>query len=114
MKSSTASILRRAVSKPTHTTKPTGDISNVFPSLSGKKADPLPQRFSQLKKERIGGREAALKRSWDRLLVSLRHEVEEINANGNTVRSIMVHLKTTSDLSRSFQSLNIPTSPQAR
>ncbi len=50
MKTSLLSAWRRAAST---LTKEAGDISSVFPSLSGKKPDPLPPRFSDLKKSLI-------------------------------------------------------------
>jgi hypothetical protein len=67
--------------------KPTGDISSVFPSLSGKKPEPLPDRFRDLKLQRIQGKEDALKQSWVRLLASLKEEIKEIKARGSEVRN---------------------------
>ena len=66
-------------------TKDAGDISSVFPSLSGKAPDPLPARFSDLKKRLIRGDEDAVKASWQRLLVSLREETDEIKKSNNAV-----------------------------
>ncbi|KIW10317.1 hypothetical protein PV08_11279 [Exophiala spinifera] len=66
-------------------TKEAGDISSVFPSLSGKKPDPLPSRFSELKKSLIQGNEEALAASWQRLLVSLRREIQEIKSEGSNI-----------------------------
>ena len=68
-------------------TKDIGDISSVFPSLSGKEPDPLPPRFSELKKRLIRGNEASVKTSWQRLLASLHDEIEEIKKNNNAVGS---------------------------
>ena len=66
-------------------TKEAGDISSVFPSLSGKKAPPLPPRYSDLKKRLIQGNEVAVAKSWQRLLSSLRGEVAEVRKKGNKV-----------------------------
>ena len=76
------STCRRAAST---LTKEVGDISSVFPSLSGKKADPLPSRFADLKKSLIRGNEGRVNGSWQRLLSSLRTEIEEIRADGSKV-----------------------------
>ena len=84
MQQAAVQSLRRAAST---LTKEAGDISSVFPSLSGKTPDPLPPRFSDLKKSRIAGNEDAVKASWHRLLSSLRQEIDEIKAKGNSVRT---------------------------
>ena len=74
--------MRRAAST---LTKEAGDISSVFPSLSGKAFEPLPGRFSDLKKRLIAGNEDAVRASWHRLLSSLREEIDEIKEKGNSV-----------------------------
>jgi hypothetical protein len=66
--------------------KPSGDISAVFPSLSGKKPEPLPDRFRDLKLQHARGKEDPLKGSWQRLLASLKGEIAEIKAKGSEVR----------------------------
>lgn len=66
-------------------TKEAGDISSVFPSLSGKKPPPLPKRYSELKKQLIQGTEGEVTQSWHRLLSSLRGEVAEVRQKGNQV-----------------------------
>jgi hypothetical protein len=83
-------VFRRAMSTVARAgpNKPTGDISSVFPSLSGKKPEPLPDRFRDLKVQRIQGRENALKQSWVRLLASLKDEINEIKARGTEVSII--------------------------
>lgn len=76
----------RHVSTATGTsTKAAGDISSVFPSLSGKAPEPLPQRFQALKIQLSKGKEAQLKESWERLLFSLQGEVKKIKALGSDV-----------------------------
>lgn len=82
MKQRIVSLWRRTASS---LTKDAGDISSVFPSLSGKASDPLPARFSGLKKRLIKGNEDAVQASWQRLLVSLREEIEEIKKRNNAV-----------------------------
>ena len=79
-----STVLKRAAST-METTKAVGDISSVFPSLSGKKPDPLPARYSELKRTRIYGKEAAVQESWLRLQESLRQEIEEIKQRGSDV-----------------------------
>ncbi|RMD43477.1 hypothetical protein DV735_g1644, partial [Chaetothyriales sp. CBS 134920] len=66
-------------------TKEAGDISSVFPSLSGKAFVPLPPRFSELKKRLISGNEDAIKASWHRLLSSLRKEIDQIQDQKNSL-----------------------------
>lgn len=66
-------------------TKEAGDISSVFPSLSGKAPSPLPPRYSDLKKDLLRGKEEAVTASWRRLLSSLRGEVAEVREKGNKV-----------------------------
>ncbi|KAL2400930.1 hypothetical protein ABEF95_001834 [Exophiala dermatitidis] len=82
MKSHLLSVGRRTAST---LTKEAGDISSVFPSLSGKKPDPLPPRFAELKKSLIRGNEEALTDSWHRLLSSLKREIEEIRSEGSDI-----------------------------
>jgi len=67
--------------------KQEGDISSVFPSLSGAAAVPLPPRFSDLKKELVSSPEARerLASSWTDLLNELREGVSEIQSRGNEV-----------------------------
>ena len=79
--------LRRAttISKPERTSKPAGDISSVFPSLSGAVSAPLPPRFADLKRRLIHGHEDRLRDSWQRLLTNLREETEVIKALGSRV-----------------------------
>ncbi|KIW75786.1 hypothetical protein Z517_10529 [Fonsecaea pedrosoi CBS 271.37] len=82
MKNHLNTALRRAAST---LTKEAGDISSVFPSLSGKKPDPLPPRFSALKKKLIKGNEDAITASWQRLSESLEREIAEIRSQGSNV-----------------------------
>lgn len=82
MKGQAYQIGRRAASS---MTKEAGDISSVFASLSGKQSPPLPPRFSDLKKSLIRGNESAVVSSWQRLLSSLRQEIDEIKVAGNAV-----------------------------
>lgn len=74
-----------ALSRQGTTVKPTGDISSVFPSLSGTSSAPLPLRFARLKARLIYGHEDGVRESWVRLLSELRKETETIRAIGSGV-----------------------------
>lgn len=74
-----------ALSRQTTTAKPSGDISSVFPSLSGTPSAPLPLRFADLKARLIHGHEDGVRESWIRLLSELRQETETIRAIGSEV-----------------------------
>lgn len=65
--------------------KTSGDISSVFPSLSGVASEPLPSRFADLKARLIHGREDRVRASWERLLSDLREETKTIRALGSNV-----------------------------
>ena len=65
--------------------KPTGDISSVFPSLSGLQSPPLPSRFADLKKRLIQGNEDRVRDSWHRLLAELGREIDVIKALGSKI-----------------------------
>lgn len=65
--------------------KPTGDISSVFPSLSGATTEPLPPRFAGLKSRLIHGHEDAIQESWIRLLSELQNETELVATLGPAV-----------------------------
>ena len=65
--------------------KPSGDISSVFPSLSGVESPPLPPTFTELKRRLIQGHEDRVRDSWHRLLAALRQEVDVIKALGSNV-----------------------------
>lgn len=68
------------------TTKASGDISSVFPSLRPDyKPEPLPPRFRELKLQFWEKNEKALRESWKRLLPSMQEEVEKIKAKGSDV-----------------------------
>ncbi len=72
-------------SNTSHSSKPAGDISSVFPSLSGAVSEPLPARFADLKARLIHGQEDRVRASWERLLSELREETEIIRALGPSV-----------------------------
>ena len=82
MQSQVASTLTRAAST---LAKEAGDISSVFPSLSGKAPEPLAARFSDVKKNLIKGNEDAVVQSWHRLLASLKEEIAEVKKKRSTV-----------------------------
>lgn len=78
---------RRATTTTTyaHASKPAGDISSVFPSLSGARSPLLPPRFADLKRLLIQGHEDRVRDSWHRLLGDLRQEIDVIKALGSKV-----------------------------
>ena len=80
-------IPKRRVTTSTYaqSSKPTGDISSVFPSLSGIESPPLPSRFADLKKKLIQGNEDRVRDSWHRLLANLAGEIDVIKALGSKV-----------------------------
>jgi Protein of unknown function (DUF1479) len=80
-----ASVLQRAASTATQHNRPAGDISSVFPSLSGRKAEALPRRFADLKSHYLKQNRDAIQESWARLLPSLQEEVEAVKAKGSSV-----------------------------
>ena len=91
-RSRVAGILLQRSSKRTGTTsasprlsKAAGDISSVFPSLSGLQSPPLPPRFADLKRRIIKGHEERVWASWERLLAALRQEIDVIKALGSRV-----------------------------
>ncbi|CUS12334.1 unnamed protein product [Tuber aestivum] len=51
-----------------------GDISSVFPSLSGISPPPLPDRYAELRGRFTAGREKILTEFWERLLPDLEKE----------------------------------------
>jgi hypothetical protein len=65
--------------------KAEGDISDTFASLSGKKAQPLPDRFRELKLRLVRGHEDAVIASWKRLLATLRRENDLIARTGPAI-----------------------------
>lgn len=76
---------RGATSSHAHPSKVAGDISSVFPSLSGVDSPPLPPRFADLKRRLIKGHEDGVRDSWHRLLADLRQEIDVIKALGSKV-----------------------------
>ncbi|KAI9053635.1 hypothetical protein LZ554_002589 [Drepanopeziza brunnea f. sp. 'monogermtubi'] len=62
--------------------KAAGDISSVFPSLSGVVPPPLPERFAEIKRKLIEGNEERVTESWGRLLGQLEIETEIVRRNG--------------------------------
>ena len=76
---------QRSASTAAAVTKAAGDISSVFPSLSGTATAPLPRRFAELKTALIRQHKRPLQESWQRLLAELRTEVEVLRALGSAV-----------------------------
>lgn len=68
-----------------HQSKREGDISDTFASLLGKEAEPLPDRFRELKLQLVRGHEEAVVASWRRLLPILRRENDIVARRGPAV-----------------------------
>jgi Protein of unknown function (DUF1479) len=84
-KKAVASFLQRAASTANQRNRPAGDISSVFPSLSGRKSEALPPRFADLKSYYLRKNQDRIQESWARLLLSLHEEVETVKAKGSLV-----------------------------
>ncbi|KAI0593965.1 DUF1479 domain protein [Biscogniauxia sp. FL1348] len=77
-----------------------GDISDSFVSLSGGNNSKLPEKFLELKKTLVNGREKRIIASWHRLLDQLRQENELVAKRGpDIVPSIEFH-SLDSDISK--------------
>ncbi|UJR08036.1 hypothetical protein I4U23_012313 [Adineta vaga] len=67
-------------------TKPEGDVSSVFASLSGDDMNkPLEPRFAQLKKQIVQDHEEQVRDSWFRLLVALKREIAVIRNSKQSI-----------------------------
>jgi hypothetical protein len=77
--------LTRNAAAVSQVTKAAGDISSVFPSLSGRKVEPLPDRFRDLKLKYLSGKETVLRHSWMRLLEDLQYQTDDIAKTGSSV-----------------------------
>jgi len=75
----------RGVVTTTTRSKVGGDISSVFPSLSGISPPPLPDRYAELKRLFTAGRERVLAESWERLLLDLEKEAAVVKRFGSDV-----------------------------
>lgn len=70
----------------THTkVKEEGDISSVFVSLSGASPPALPERFTDLKRQLVRGKEGQISASWKRLLKQLLIENKLVAEKGSAV-----------------------------
>lgn len=79
-------IARRGVQRALSTAaKKEGDISDAFVSLSGMKRGPLPDRYRELKRDLVRGREQVIVDGWTKLLAQLRTENEIIAQQGSSV-----------------------------
>lgn len=65
--------------------KAEGTIADSFASLSGQQFEALEPRFATVKENLIRGNEQAVKASWDRLLLTLKDEVQEIKRHGSSI-----------------------------
>jgi hypothetical protein len=65
--------------------KAEGTIADSFASLSGQQFEALEPRFATVKENLIRGNEQAVKASWDRLLLTLKGEVQEIKRLGSSI-----------------------------
>ncbi|KAK9236446.1 hypothetical protein V1525DRAFT_389440 [Lipomyces kononenkoae] len=62
-----------------------GDISSLFPSLSGIEVPPLPTRFEEVQGRFVFGRQRRIMADWARLLDNLETEIEEISVRGSDI-----------------------------
>lgn len=87
--------------------KPAGDISSVFPSLSGVAPAPLHPRFASLKRQYLNGRENELQSGWERLIGELKREVEEVKELGSKVclHSLLGFLCAYTDRNNNIQAI---------
>ena len=70
----------------THTkVKEEGDISSVFVSLSGASPTALPERFADIKRQLVRGKESQISSSWKRLLKQLSVENKHVAEKGPAV-----------------------------
>lgn len=75
----------RCLATQAKTSRKEGDISSAFTSLSGLKAQPLPERFVNIKRKLIQGHEERLSESWKTLLQQLEIENKTIKRLGPDV-----------------------------
>lgn len=75
-------LVRHVASQSVSQSKAEGDISAVFPSLSGVVMEPLPERFTEIKRQLIQGNEERLTKSWQRLLKQLAIENKVVTQRG--------------------------------
>ncbi|CUS12326.1 unnamed protein product [Tuber aestivum] len=78
-------FLARGVATTTTRGRVGGDISSVFPSLSGIAPPPLPDRYAELKGRFTVGRENILAESWERLLLDLEKETAVVKMFGSDI-----------------------------
>jgi hypothetical protein len=69
--------------------KPPGDISSVFPSLSGKPVEPLPSKFKDIQARLTTGKQQVIAQSWNRLITSLDQCNSEIKSLGTGIIPII-------------------------
>lgn len=84
----TAKRLLATESSPlTRKEKKEGDISSVFSSFSGRKIQPLSERFHELKRNLTTGFEEQIQQSWDDLVETLKVRTEEVASKRESVSS---------------------------
>jgi hypothetical protein len=71
--------------------KQEGDISSTFTTFSGRKAEPLPPRFRELKRNLTTGFEEKIQRSWDELVEVLKVRTEEVATQREKVSGLWYH-----------------------
>lgn len=65
--------------------KKEGDISSVFSTFSGRKNNPLPERFRDVKRNLTVGFEEEIQKSWDELVETLKIRTEEVASKRESV-----------------------------
>lgn len=79
-------LLAKESSPSTRKNKQEGDISSVFSTFSGRKSNPLPERFRELKSNLTTGFEKQIQKSWDDLVETLKVRTEEVASKRESVR----------------------------
>ncbi|KAJ5090623.1 hypothetical protein N7532_009307 [Penicillium argentinense] len=72
-------------SRLTRNDKKEGDISSVFSTFSGRKSQPLPERFHELKRNLTTGFEEQIQQSWDDLVETLKVRTEEVASKRESI-----------------------------
>ena len=79
-------LLATEASPSTRKNKQEGDIFSVFSTSPGRKSNPLPEGFRELKSNLTTGFEEQIQKSWDDLVETLKVRTEEVSSKRESVR----------------------------